>query len=100
MWLNLAGVNMLRAIATDTHRLAQAEAILPSGAENMPGIILPRKTVFELIRILEGSTGDVRVRISNNKATFILGATTFTSKLVDAKFPDCSSVIPENNSKI
>lgn len=93
------GVNMLRAIATDTHRLAQAEAILPAGAENMPGIIVPRKTVFELIRILEGSTGDVRVKISNNKATFVLGATTFTSKLVDAKFPDCSSVIPDNHSK-
>lgn len=94
-----AGGFVLRAVATDTHRLAQAETMLPNGAESMPGIIIPRKTSFELIRLLEGHNGDVHVEISANKATFVLGSTTLTSKLVDGKFPDYTAVIPSNNDK-
>src|SRR5262245_36368197 len=45
------GQQTLRAVATDGHRLAQAELPLPPGADGMPGIILPRKTVHELHRL-------------------------------------------------
>lgn len=91
---------VLRAVATDTHRLAKAETMMPHGADNMPGIILPRKTSFELIRLLEGHNGDVNVQISANKATFVIGSTILTSKLVDGKFPDYNAVIPIGNDKM
>ena len=45
----------LRAVATDGHRLAQVELALPEGAEGMPGVIIPRKTVHELHRLIEAS---------------------------------------------
>ncbi len=45
---------MLRAVATDGHRLAQAQIARPDGAKGMPGIIVPRKTVLELVKLIEG----------------------------------------------
>ena len=54
----------LRAVATDGHRLAQVELPLPKGAQGMPGIILPRKTVHELHRLIEDSAGAVKVGVS------------------------------------
>jgi DNA polymerase-3 subunit beta len=90
---------MLRAVATDGHRLAQAEVPLPKGAEAMPGIILPRKTVHELHRLIEGSDGTVDVGVSTAKARFEIGTITLTSKLIDGTFPDYARVIPKANDK-
>ncbi len=90
---------MLRAVATDGHRLAQAEVPLPKGAEAMPGIILPRKTVHELHRLIEGSDGTVDVGVSTAKARFEIGTITLTSKLIDGTFPDYARVIPTANDK-
>jgi DNA polymerase-3 subunit beta len=90
---------MLRAVATDGHRLAQAEVPLPKGAEAMPGIILPRKTVHELHRLIEGSDGTVEVGVSTAKARFEIGTITLTSKLIDGTFPDYARVIPKANDK-
>jgi DNA polymerase III subunit beta len=69
----------LRAVATDGHRLAQAELASPKGASGMPGIILPRKTVHELHRLMEGSDSAVKVGVSNSKARFEIGTITLTS---------------------
>ena len=44
---------MLRAVATDGHRLARMEIPLPEGAAGMPGVIVPRKTVIELRKLLD-----------------------------------------------
>ncbi len=81
---------MLRAVATDGHRLAQAELALPKGAAGMPGVIIPRKTVHELQRLVEGVTDPVRISVS---------AVTLTSKLIDGTFPDYGRVIPQGNDK-
>jgi DNA polymerase-3 subunit beta len=90
---------MLRAVATDGHRLAQVELPLPAGGEGMPGIIVPRKTVGEVQRLIDGAEGDVEVELSQGKIRFTIGAVTLTSKLIDGTFPDYARVIPLGNDK-
>jgi len=90
----------LRAVATDGHRLAQAELPLPAGAAGMPGIILPRKTVHELHRLIEDSQATVSVGVSTAKVRFEIGTITLTSKLIDGTFPDYARVIPKGNDKV
>ena len=51
------GARMLRAVATDGHRLARVEEALPEGAETIPGVIIPRKTVGELRKLLDEESG-------------------------------------------
>ena len=63
----------LRAVATDGHRLAQVELPLPEGAQGMPGIIIPRKTVHELHRLIEDSQATVKVGVSPAKVRFEIG---------------------------
>jgi DNA polymerase III subunit beta len=90
---------MLRAVATDGHRLAQVELALPAGAEGMPGVIVPRKTVGEVQRLIEDSEAEVAIELSQGKIRFSLGAVTLTSKLIDGTFPDYARVIPLGNDK-
>ncbi len=90
---------VLRAVATDGHRLAQAEMPLPEGAANMPGIIIPRKTVFELHRIVEAAELAVKVQLSDKKIRFTAGNVVLTSKLIEGTFPDYVKVIPYGNDK-
>lgn len=94
------GVPMLRAVATDGHRLARVELPLPAGAGKMPGIILPRKTVLELRKLLDEIQGDVSVAVAETKIRFGLDSITLTSKLIDGTFPDYSRVIPSGNDKV
>jgi DNA polymerase III subunit beta len=90
----------LRAVATDGHRLAQAQVTLPKGADGMPGVIVPRKTVLEIVKLIEGEEGDVEVSLSSSKIRFMAGHLVLTSKLIDGTFPDYERVIPRNNSKM
>jgi len=96
----VASGNLLRAVATDGHRLAQSQMDLPVGASGMPGIIVPRKTVLELVKLFEGEDGDVEVAISSSKIRFTFGRLVLTSKLIDGTFPDYERVIPRGNDKI
>jgi DNA polymerase III subunit beta len=89
----------LRAVATDGHRLAQVDLERPKGAEGMPGIIIPRKTVHELHRLIESSSAAVTVGVSAAKVRFVIGTITLTSKLIDGTFPDYGRVIPQANEK-
>lgn len=93
------GVAMLRAVATDGHRLARVELPLPAGAAKMPGIILPRKTVLELRKLLDETAGDVSVAMLETKIRFAFDSVMLTSKLIDGTFPDYSRVIPTENDK-
>jgi DNA polymerase III subunit beta len=90
---------MLRAVATDGHRLAQYELAAPAGAAGMPGIIVPRKTVGELQRLIENGEAEVQVELSQSKIRFTLGDMVLTSKLIDGTFPDYARVIPLANDK-
>jgi DNA polymerase III subunit beta len=93
-------VNMLRAVATDGHRLARMEIPLPEGASGMPGVIVPRKTVTELRKLLDEMDQDVSVALSDTKIRFTFADTVLTSKLIDGTFPDYDRVIPVNNERI
>src|SRR5450432_3465759 len=89
----------LRAVATDGHRLAQIDLPLPKGAEGMPGVIVPRKTVGEVQRLIEDNEAEVLIELSLGKIRFTLGNVVLTSKLIDGTFPDYGRVIPQNNDK-
>lgn len=93
------GVSLLRAVATDGHRLARLELPAPSGAIGMPGVILPRKAVAEVLRLLEDAQGEVIVEVSVNKMRFAFGEALLTTKLIDGTFPDYARVIPAGNDK-
>ncbi len=93
------GSQVLRAVSTDGHRLAKADTTIPEGAEDMPGIIIPKKTVNELIKLLEDFSGEANVSLSANKAVFEIGSSKLISKLIDGKFPDYNRVIPTQNDK-
>lgn len=108
------GVEMLRAAATDGHRLARAEVPLPEGAERIPeaGVILPRRALKVIRGLIDHMPADsedsprcIGVALSASRAEFDFGkgehgATRFTAKLIDGSFPDYARVIPTANDKI
>ena len=94
------GQKVLRAVATDGHRLARVEEPLPAGAGSMPGVIVPRKTVAELRKLLDEVSGDVDVALSDTRIQFKAGTVTLTSKLIDGTFPEYDRVIPRDNDKV
>jgi DNA polymerase-3 subunit beta len=94
------GGPVLKAAATDGHRLARVTVPQPAGAEGMPGVIVPRKCVAELRKLLDEVDGSVDVSLSTTKIRFGLGTAILTSKLIDGTFPDYSRVIPTGNDKL
>ena len=93
------GVDVLRGVATDGHRLARVELPLPAGASDMPGVIVPRKAVNELRKLIDEGDSPVDVELSETKIRLSLGKVTLTSKLIDGTFPDYGRVIPSGNDK-
>jgi len=91
---------VLRAVATDGHRLARVEIVLPEGAAGMPGVIVPRKTVMELRKLIDETDQEVGIALSDTKIRFTFGDAVLTSKLIDGTFPDYDRVIPANNDKV
>ncbi|WP_298304600.1 DNA polymerase III subunit beta [uncultured Erythrobacter sp.] len=95
---------VLKAAATDGHRLARFTIAQPDGADGMPDVIVPRKAVAELRKLLEEALdGAVMVDLSASKIRFTLsgeGGVVLTSKLIDGTFPDYSRVIPTGNDKL
>lgn len=84
----------LRCVATDGHRLALCETELPEGAKSRKQIILPRKGVLELQRLLEGGDRVLELEVGRNHVRVRREDVTFTSKLIDGRFPDYEAVIP------
>ena len=93
------GAKVLRCVATDGHRLARIDAPLPMGAEGMPGVIVPRKTVGELRKLLDDDNALIAVSVSETKIRFATPTLTLTSKVIDGTFPDYTRVIPQGNTK-
>ncbi len=95
---------VLKAAATDGHRLARYTIARPDGAEGMPDVIVPRKCVGELRKLLDDVLDTaVLLDLSASKVRFTLGGehgVVLTSKLIDGTFPDYSRVIPTGNDKL
>jgi len=94
------GSPVLKAAATDGHRLARVTVPRPDGAETMPDVIVPRKCIAELRKLLDEVDGSVEITLSPTKIRFGLGNAVLTSKLIDGTFPDYSRVIPTGNDKM
>ena len=90
---------VLRAVATDGHRLARVEMPLPEGAAGITGVIVPRKTVLEIRKLLDEVADRVEVQLSDTKIRVSFDSVTLTSKLIDGTFPDYERVIPTGNDK-
>ena len=93
------GGKALRCVATDGHRLARIDAEMPEGAAEMPGVIVPRKTVGELRKLLDDDEMEIAVSVSETKIRFATPAITLTSKVIDGTFPDYTRVIPQGNTR-
>ncbi|MGE3770078.1 MAG: DNA polymerase III subunit beta [Bdellovibrionales bacterium] len=94
------GRDVLRAVATDGHRLARAECEAPKGTAEMPSVIIPRKTVQELRKLLDETDDSIVVELSATKIRATSGMVTLTSKLIDGTYPDYERVIPTGNDKV
>ena len=90
---------VLRAVATDGHRLSWCEVALDGRTRELQQIILPRKGVLELQRLLDGE-GEIEVAIGTNHVRVQIGEVRFTSKLIDGKFPEYGRVIPSEPPRI
>ena len=86
---------MIKAVATDGHRLSLAAMQVPS-IQQMAEAILPRKTVTELIKLLADTDDEVKVRLGKNLVTFSFGNINLVSKVIEGKFPDYNKVVPAN----
>lgn len=91
---------VIRAVATNGHRLSLAQMDAPAGAEQMQPVIVPRKTVTEIVKLVDGVDGEVKIELSNTKIRITIGDVTLTSKLIDGTFPDYVRVLPQGNDKI
>lgn len=103
IYLHVAGEGegkVLRAVATDGHRLAQIEVAVPAGADGMPSVIIPRKAIQELRKLLESGEGDVEISLSESKIRFVYGNAVVVSKLIDGNYPEYERVIPSANDKL
>ena len=99
MILNI-NVDYLRLVATDGHRLAKIDLTQPGGLIDLPGVIIPKKTIFELCKLLTDINEDIVINVDPNKIIFYLDNIILLSKLIDGNFPDYQRVIPQNNNKI
>lgn len=89
----------LRFVATDGHRLAMCTREVDIQTGDTRQAILPRKGVVELSRLLEDSDEEISISLGSNHIRATAPSYTFTSKLVDGKFPDYDRVLPKNGNK-
>lgn len=91
--------DQITSVATDGHRLACCSLSTQTGVASPLQVIVPRKGVAELHRLLENTQDLVDVEIGTNHLRIKLPQTTFTTKLIDGKFPDYQQVLPKNTTK-
>ncbi len=87
-------------VGTDGHRLAKFSYIIKDNIEQISGVIIPKKTIYELSKLLSETNTDIKISISSNKIIFFIENIIFISKLIDGSFPDYKRVIPIDNSSI
>ncbi len=98
LMLELAG-SRLRAVATDGHRLSLADIEAELQVEEPVQVIVPRKGISELLRLLNESDELAQIELGSNHVRVTLPGITFTSKLIDGRFPDYERVIPADDGK-
>ncbi len=92
--------NIVTLVGTDGHRLAKFSHEIDEQIDQLSGVIIPKKTIYELSKLLSEIDNDINISISSNKIIFTIGDIIFISKLIDGSFPDYNRVIPNNNNNI
>ena len=92
--------NLIRAVATDGHRLAVCSRPAELHVESPQKLIVPRKGILELVRLLDDGEDPVSLTLGASHIRAHTGDFTFTSKLVDGKFPDYERVVPRGGDKV
>ncbi len=92
--------NVATLVGTDGHRLAKFSYNLESDINEISGVIIPKKTIYELSKLLSEIDDNIEILISSNKVIFFIGNIIFISKLIDGSFPDYKRVIPQDNNNI
>jgi len=97
---NYNNTDYLSIVATDGHRLAKFDYEFKDQLSEIPGVIIPKKTVNELYKLLVDFEGSIKINLDSNKIVFFIGELVLISKLIDGNFPDYKRVIPEDNNNI
>ena len=97
--LNVNNKSFLSAVATDSHRLSSSRLEIDPSI-NFESIILPRKTIFQLISLLEQNDNNIKISNNKSKIKFEMNSGLLISKVIDGRFPDYSKVVPADNNKI
>ena len=92
--------SILTLVGTDGHRLAKFSHNIEDGIDELSGVIIPKKTIYELCKLLSEIDKDIYISISSNKIIFMIENIIFISKLIDGSFPDYKRVIPKDNLNI
>jgi len=90
--------NQFLAVATDSHRLSQRQIELPTPSNAAFDVIIPGKSLTELSRMIGDDDSDVKMQFSENQVLFLLGDTSFYSRLLEGNYPDTSRLIPKDAS--
>ena len=96
---NLEDKSFLTGVATDSHRLSSSSLEVDSKID-FESIILPKKTIFQLISLLDQNTNIIKISNNKSKIQFKMDHAILISKVIDGRFPDYSKVVPKDNDKI
>ena len=97
--INIENKSFLSSVATDSHRLSSSRLEIDSNTD-FESIILPKKTIFQLISLLEQNTSAIKISNTKSKIKFEIDNGVLISKVIDGRFPDYNKVIPKDNNKI
>jgi DNA polymerase-3 subunit beta len=102
---NSDGRNEMRFVATDLFRIACVSTGVPNDAREMPPVIVSKRTVTEILKLVDSSDGDVRISVSDNRISFDVVAsdgisTRFGARLVNGTFPEYAAALEVTNNKI
>ena len=95
----LENKSFLCGVATDSHRLSLSSIEIDTNIHIEP-IILPKKTIFQLISLLEQNNNPIKISNNKSKIKFEMDVGVLISKVIDGRFPDYDKVIPKDNDKI
>ena len=90
----------LTFVGTDGHRLATSSISIDEPLKEIPGVIIPKKTINELSKLLSENESNIEIDISKNRIIFYIENLILISKLIDGNFPDYNRVIPKNNTNL
>jgi DNA polymerase-3 subunit beta len=92
--------NIFRSVSTDGHRMSMVETKINEVYFDKAQIIIPRKSISEIQKLIEPIEETIKIEIGTHHFRLVAKNTTFTSKLIDGRYPDYTRVLPTSNNKI